>query len=287
MHRQTACRALLTQPAATHPARTRLPSSTVTVVGTRQSSFLGTKLSVCTAVCGSRRKIGCLDQPPTAVLGCLSAHPTHGPLWVVQRKGTPSSLTEGTILSPCQMCMPHVCCGNCRHKQKMPLHLIDLYNFKPPADLIVNREESQAIRINAAKTSLVRICATACIRRSAQQPASTSSCQPTMSEPLALLGARVVDILGLHCSGQTGRQMAVPGSRAELLQLLSPANNWRGAQLFACLCPAVSSWLLFLQHAGGGTHHRGAWGHMSQLTTRLLLLFYPGFTGVQAQCLQH
>lgn len=37
----------------------------------------------------------------------------------------------------------------------MPLHLIDLYNFKPPADLIVNREESQAIRINAAKTSLV------------------------------------------------------------------------------------------------------------------------------------
>lgn len=36
----------------------------------------------------------------------------------------------------------------------MPLHLIDLYNFKPPADLTVNREESQAIRINAAKTSL-------------------------------------------------------------------------------------------------------------------------------------
>lgn len=39
---------------------------------------------------------------------------------------------------------------------KMPLHLIDLYNFKPPADLMVNREESQAIRLNAAKTSLVR-----------------------------------------------------------------------------------------------------------------------------------
>jgi hypothetical protein len=39
----------------------------------------------------------------------------------------------------------------------MPLHLIDFYNFKPPADLIVNREESQAIRLNAAKTSLVRI----------------------------------------------------------------------------------------------------------------------------------
>jgi len=36
------------------------------------------------------------------------------------------------------------------------MHLIDLYNFKPPADLIVHREESQAIRINAAKTSLVR-----------------------------------------------------------------------------------------------------------------------------------
>jgi len=39
----------------------------------------------------------------------------------------------------------------------MPLHLIDLYNFKPPADLTVNREESQAIRINAAKTSLVSV----------------------------------------------------------------------------------------------------------------------------------
>lgn len=38
----------------------------------------------------------------------------------------------------------------------MPLHLIDLYNFKPPAELMVNREEGQAIRLNAAKTSLVR-----------------------------------------------------------------------------------------------------------------------------------
>lgn len=69
-------------------------------------------------------------------------------------------------------------------QSNMPLHLIDLYNFKPPADLIVNREESQAIRINAAKTSLVRICGCgiACIRRSAQLPASTAACQPTMPE---------------------------------------------------------------------------------------------------------
>lgn len=45
----------------------------------------------------------------------------------------------------------------CRRLVKMPLHLIDFYNFKPPADLVVNREESQAIRINAAKTSLVGV----------------------------------------------------------------------------------------------------------------------------------
>jgi hypothetical protein len=36
------------------------------------------------------------------------------------------------------------------------MHLIDLYNFKPPAELLVSRDESQAIRVNAAKTSLVR-----------------------------------------------------------------------------------------------------------------------------------
>jgi hypothetical protein len=36
------------------------------------------------------------------------------------------------------------------------MHLIDFYNFKPPAELLVNRDESQAIRVNAAKTSLVR-----------------------------------------------------------------------------------------------------------------------------------
>eukprot|EP00882_Tetradesmus_deserticola_P000731 GHRQ01000798.1.p1 GENE.GHRQ01000798.1~~GHRQ01000798.1.p1 ORF type:complete len:504 (+),score=238.10 GHRQ01000798.1:145-1656(+) len=34
------------------------------------------------------------------------------------------------------------------------MHLIDFYNFKPPAELLVNRDESQAIRVNAAKTSL-------------------------------------------------------------------------------------------------------------------------------------
>lgn len=36
------------------------------------------------------------------------------------------------------------------------MHLIDFYNFKPPAELLVNRDESQAMRVNAAKTSLVR-----------------------------------------------------------------------------------------------------------------------------------
>lgn len=35
------------------------------------------------------------------------------------------------------------------------MHLIDLYNFKPPAELIVHREEAQALRVQAAKTSLV------------------------------------------------------------------------------------------------------------------------------------
>ncbi|KAF6254699.1 FAE1/Type III polyketide synthase-like protein-domain-containing protein [Scenedesmus sp. NREL 46B-D3] len=34
------------------------------------------------------------------------------------------------------------------------MYLIDFYNFKPPAELLVNRDESQAIRVNAAKTSL-------------------------------------------------------------------------------------------------------------------------------------
>lgn len=48
-------------------------------------------------------------------------------------------------------------CAAVQGFDRMPLHLIDFYNFKPPADLIVNREESQAIRLNAAKTSLVRI----------------------------------------------------------------------------------------------------------------------------------
>jgi hypothetical protein len=82
--------------------------------------------------------------------------------------------------------------------------------------------------------------------------------------------------------------MVVPSSRGERLQLLPPATNWCGPQPFACLCPAVSSWLLCLPHAGGTTQHRGAWNHMSQLTTLLLLLlFYFGSTGVQAQCLQH
>ncbi|KAF8071135.1 CUT1 [Scenedesmus sp. PABB004] len=36
------------------------------------------------------------------------------------------------------------------------MHLVDFYNFKPPADLIVVRDESQAMRVQAAKTSLVR-----------------------------------------------------------------------------------------------------------------------------------
>jgi hypothetical protein len=44
---------------------------------------------------------------------------------------------------------------------KMPLHLIDFYNFKPPADLLVDREEGHAIRVNAAKTSLVSRCSPA------------------------------------------------------------------------------------------------------------------------------
>jgi hypothetical protein len=44
---------------------------------------------------------------------------------------------------------------------KMPLHLIDFYNFKPPADLLVEREEGHAIRVNAAKTSLVSRCSSA------------------------------------------------------------------------------------------------------------------------------
>lgn len=35
------------------------------------------------------------------------------------------------------------------------MYLIDLYNFKPPAELLVNREESQALRVQAAKESLV------------------------------------------------------------------------------------------------------------------------------------
>jgi hypothetical protein len=39
----------------------------------------------------------------------------------------------------------------------MPLHLIDLYNFKPPAELSVRREETHVMRVQAAKTSLVRI----------------------------------------------------------------------------------------------------------------------------------
>jgi hypothetical protein len=39
------------------------------------------------------------------------------------------------------------------------MHLIDLYNYKPPAELLVDRDESQAIRVNAAKTSLVRMSA--------------------------------------------------------------------------------------------------------------------------------
>lgn len=34
------------------------------------------------------------------------------------------------------------------------MHLIDFYNFKPPADLEVDRDEHHAIRVNAAKTSL-------------------------------------------------------------------------------------------------------------------------------------
>lgn len=35
------------------------------------------------------------------------------------------------------------------------MYLIDFYNFKPPAELLVNREESQALRVQAAKESLV------------------------------------------------------------------------------------------------------------------------------------
>lgn len=34
------------------------------------------------------------------------------------------------------------------------MFLIDFYNFKPPAELLVNREESQALRVQAAKESL-------------------------------------------------------------------------------------------------------------------------------------
>lgn len=61
----------------------------------------------------------------------------------------------------------------------MTLHLIDLYNFKPPAELSVNREESQAMRLNAAKTSLVRCAATPemhmCLHKCSKRPTSSTA----------------------------------------------------------------------------------------------------------------
>lgn len=108
------------------------------------------------AVCGSRRTFACLDQPPTAVFGshpwpCLGCSEGEHSPHIDWRY---CHVTTSNVHAACVLWLLQA-------QSNMPLHLIDLYNFKPPADLIVNREESQAIRINAAKTSLVRIYAAA------------------------------------------------------------------------------------------------------------------------------
>jgi hypothetical protein len=110
----------------------------------------------------------------------------------------------------------------------MPLHLIDFYNFKPPAELVVHRDESQAIRVNAAKTCLVgggsvvglggcqaRTCRIGLRVTSAsgqwpgtQAPASQPARQPYVQQPWLSANSCSGALLGLHSSTQFVAQHA-------------------------------------------------------------------------------
>lgn len=107
----------------------------------------------------------------------------------------------------------------------MPLHLIDFYNFKPPADLLVDREEGHAIRLNAAKTSLVSRCSPA-------QPAQMDTAES------AVLVEGHLQIMYMCCTA-AGAQAAVVCFERGLPHLQQAWQVWRR---FPCWQAASSKW---------------------------------------------